>query len=379
MLSTAILAVTCFILVIIQISTVILVIWRLKQPQINSENTLPFISLVRPLCGLNAYEEETLRSGFAQNYPHYELLFCVASPEDPVISLVKKLIDDYPERSVKLLTGNDVITSNPKVNNLVKGWKEAQADWIVMTDSNLLLPPDYLHILISTFDQNTGLVSAPAVGCNPLNLWGAVEAAMLNTHQARWQYLVDIAGVGFAQGKTLCWRRDVLEAGGGLSVLGKELAEDVASTKLVRRAGLNVRLPAKPFFQPIGYRSFKQVWERQLRWSRIRRSGFFRLFLLEILTGSLPATAIAVYLSATGAVSWILPPALLMVWYGIEWVMAKMLKWPHSLRDVLAMMLRDGLLPLLWLWCWTGKGVIWRGSEINTKQKSSQPKQQKAH
>ena len=39
-----------------------------------------------------------------------------------------------------------------------------------------------------------------------------VEAGFLNTYQARWQLAADSAGFGFAQGKSMLWRRDLLDA-----------------------------------------------------------------------------------------------------------------------------------------------------------------------
>ena len=63
----------------------------------SSKNFRP-VSLVRPLCGLDNYAADTLRSTFDLDYPHYEILFCVASANDPVVPLVENLIAEYAER-----------------------------------------------------------------------------------------------------------------------------------------------------------------------------------------------------------------------------------------------------------------------------------------
>lgn len=355
-------------LLIVQLGSLYVAFRRLNSPIHSSIlKKTPHITLIRPLCGLDNFAEELLLSCFKQDYPCYDILFCVASAQDPVIPYVNHLIDCHPERSAKLLIGNDLITKNPKLNNMEKAWQSTSAQWIAMADSNLLLPPDYLRSLILSFDeQDTGLVSSPAIGIRPANLWGAVEAALLNTHQARWQFLSDAIGLGFAQGKTLFWHRDVLDRRGGLSALGHELAEDVASTKLVRDAGLKVHLTPRPFAQPIGERTLRAVWDRQLRWARIRRLGFFWLFIPEILLGSVPVMASLMYLAHLQMIPWILPPAVFILWYGAEWMVAKLLHWPHSARDVCAMIIRDMLLPLLWLWCWAGRSFVWHGNAMNS-------------
>ncbi|GHE02434.1 ceramide glucosyltransferase [Defluviimonas sp. 20V17] len=325
----------------------------------------PPVSLLRPLCGLEYALEETLATSFAQEYAEYEVIFCVERVDDPAIPLAEKLIAAHPDVPAKLLIGTDPISGNPKLNNLVKGWNAARHDWIVMSDSNVLLPPDFLRVSVSRFDARTGLVSSPPVGIRPENAWGALECGFLNTYQARWQLLADSLGLGYAQGKTLFWRRGVVEAGGGLARLGGEMAEDVASTKLVRGLGLNVRLAPEPFAQPIGRRGFGTVWSRQLRWARVRRLGFPLLFTAEILTGALPPVLAIAALAAAGAASWICLPGLVMLWFAAEWGLARQAGWPQGARDVAMWMLRDLMLPAIWVAAWAGRGFTWRGNQMD--------------
>ena len=261
--------------------------WRYRQrPAAPADETkLPYISLVRPVCGLDSFDRETLGSSFRQDYPRYEILFCAPSETDASVPLVRQLIAENPQVEATLLFGETPISGNPKLNNLHKGYREARGEWLAMTDSNLLLPPDYLRTLITTWRRDTGLVSSPPAGIRPGNFWGAVECAFLNSSQGRWQLAADSVGLGFAQGKTLFWRREVLEAGGGLAALGRKLAEDVASTRLVRAQGLRVRLAQRLFAQPVGHRTARSVWDRQLRWSIIRREGFPVIFAAEALQG----------------------------------------------------------------------------------------------
>ena len=83
----------------------------------------------------------------------------------------------------------------------------------------------------------------------------------------------------------MLWRRDMLDEAGGIRALASELAEDAAATKVVRRAGLRVRLVDAPFEQPLGYRSAAEMWRRQVRWARLRRTSFKTYFMPEILAG----------------------------------------------------------------------------------------------
>ena len=163
----------------------------------------PAVSLVRPVCGTENYCEETLRSTFELDYPRYEILFCAAHAYDPVLPLIERLIAAHPHVAARILIGDDRVSGNPKLNNIVKGWRAASAPWIIIADSNVLMPRDYIQRLLSTWRPGTGLVCSPPVGSRPLNLWAEFECAFLNTHEARWQYVADSIGLGFAQGKSM--------------------------------------------------------------------------------------------------------------------------------------------------------------------------------
>ncbi len=189
------------------------------------------VTIIRPLCGLETHSAVTLQSTFELAYPEYDVIFCVERANDPVLALVRELIKRYPLIPSRILIGSDRISANPKLNNVAKGWRAAHHDWIVLADSNVLLTPDYLQRLFAEWDNDTGLVCSPPLGVAPEGLFAEVECAFLNSHQARWQYAADFFGLGFAQGKSMLWRRDILEAAGGIEALGAELAEDAAATK----------------------------------------------------------------------------------------------------------------------------------------------------
>ncbi|MDC7786647.1 ceramide glucosyltransferase [Rhodoplanes sp. TEM] len=325
----------------------------------------PPVTIVRPVCGIENFVEETLESTFRLDYPAYEILFCVASPADPVIPVVEDLMRRHPAVPARLLIGNDPVSANPKLNNCVKGWHAAAHDWVAIADSNVLMPADYLQRLLATWRADTGLVCAPPVGSRPDGFWAEVECAFLNTYQARAQYVADTMGLGFAQGKTLFWRRDVLEAGGGLEALGADVAEDAASTKLVRGLGWRVRLADAPFEQPLGRRRAAEVWRRQSRWARLRRACFPLYFLPEILTGGVfPGVAFAAAVHALGGP--VLPLLLLfwLAWYGLEMALARAAGWHVSRWYPLHGLLRDLMLPALWLDGLLGQSFEWRGNEI---------------
>lgn len=330
------------------------------------------ITLLRPVCGRDAYDAETLATSFVQDHPQYEVIFCVADGLDPVVGLVQDLIALHPHVRARLLIGEDRITGNPKLNNLEKGWQAATHDVICIADSNILLPPDYLRTIVALLDTpGTGLVSSPPAGGRPQNWAARLECTFLNANQGRLQLAADTLGLGFAQGKTLACRRALIDGAGGLRALGCKMAEDVAATLLVREADLRVRLTPSPFVQPVGARAFADVWARQVRWSIVRRDGFAGLFLLEPLNGAVvPTLALAGALGLSDAsMAWL--GVWLAAWYATEAALARLQDWPMGWRDAVMLPLRDLLIPMIWAATLRRHEFRWRGNAVHGPKQAS--------
>ena len=368
------LIVFCLAATLLHVGTTALAMHRCRQRPVllPAPERAPFVSILRPVRGLENYDEVTLGSSFALDYPNLELIFCCADADDPAVALIRSLIARNPGVAARLLIGNHTICLNPKLNNLVKGWRAAAGDWIVFADSNVLMPRDYVQRLFADWRPETGVLCAPPIACCVDGFWAELECAFLNGYQARWQYAADSIGMGFAQGKTMLMRRSDLAHAGGIQVLAQEIAEDAAATKLVRRLGRRAALVDAPFGQPLGPRTARQVWDRQTRWARLRRMSFPGFFAVEILTGCLfPLAAAACVADALDA-----PPAALLVplstlWFGSEALLAWVAGWHLRLWSPVAWALRDALLPLVWVHAWLSEGYAWRGNEISTAQQSA--------
>jgi Glycosyl transferase family 21/Transposase DDE domain len=212
------------------------------------------------------------------------------------------------------------------------------------------MPADYVQRLLAGWRHDTGILCSPPVACRPDGFWAELECAFLNTYQARWQYSADSLGQGFAQGKTMLMRRRDLASAGGIHALAEEIAEDAAATKLMRSLGLRATLVDAPFGQPLGERTARQVWARQTRWARLRRMSFPGCFAAEVLTGCLPSLAAAAFAAdALDVPAVALVVALAAIWLGSEALLARTAGWHLSLCSPFAWLLRDTLLPLVWL------------------------------
>ena len=102
-MTAPILAAACFCLATTAIHFVSIVIAGVRLRRNTSaepppHQEFPPVSLVRPLCGIDNYAAETLRTSFELDYPCCEILFCVASGQGSSHSARRSVDSGAPER-----------------------------------------------------------------------------------------------------------------------------------------------------------------------------------------------------------------------------------------------------------------------------------------
>ncbi|WP_395697081.1 ceramide glucosyltransferase [Methylocella sp.] len=364
----------CAALTLTNLASVVIAFFRARPPKapVPAPAPAPGVSIVRPLCGLEAFSQETLASTFSLDYPDYEVILCVARANDPVVPLARRLIAGNAHVPARLIVGDENVSANPKLNNCVRGWDAATHGFVALVDSNVLMPKDYIQRMLAALRPDAGLVCSMPLGSRPRNLWAELECAFLNTYEARWQYAACAVVGGFAQGKNMMWRKSVLEAGGGIRALGAEIAEDAASTKLVKAQGMRVDLVEGPFEQPLGRRSLRDVWMRQARWARMRRKTFPLFYAPEIFSGAAPAVLAGAYAAHLADLG---PPRVLAAalavaacWHLPEMALARAAGWPLSWRTPFLLALRDLALPAMYLDAWLVDDFTWRGNAMSVRE-----------
>ncbi|WP_457797840.1 ceramide glucosyltransferase [Methylocystis sp. S23] len=345
---------------------------RARERNLPAPADAPWVSVVRPLRGLETFSEETLRATFELDYPHYEIIFCVQAPHDPIIPLVERVIADYPRHDARLLVGDDYVSANPKLNNCVKGWEAARYDYVILADSNALPPRDYVQTLLAAFEADTAMTVSMPIGSRPKGFWALVECAILNTFQARWQYGAEAIGAGFAQGKNMMWRREVLDRAGGIRALGAEIAEDAASTKVIRAQNMTVRLVDMPFEQPLGYRTAHEVYSRHVRWARLRRVTFPGHYAPEFMNGSFAAVVLGAYAALEfggDASAALLAAAAVMASLHLgEIRLARVCGFVQDWRMPFALIMRDLMLPVMFVDALLFDDFVWHGNAMTVRE-----------
>jgi len=237
----------------------------------------------------------------------------------------------------------------------------------------VLAPKDYLQQMLVSFTPTVGLVCSPPLGVMPQGMLARLECTFLNSFQARWQFCADAVGSGFAQGKSMMWRREIVEAAGGIATLASEIAEDAAATKLVRAAGMTVKLVDRPFGQPLGPRTLRAIYQRQTRWARLRRASFPSMYVPEIFAGILlPSLAGAYAARDFGFEPWTVVALVVAAFVIPEVIANRLLRWPSSLWSPLGYIFRDLLFAVIWIDGWLGDDFVWLGNSMTVREASEE-------
>jgi ceramide glucosyltransferase len=248
--------------------------------------------------GLDPDAYQNFASFCKQDYPDYELLFCVGEEDDPVVPILQKLACDFPERRIRVLFGSGGRGSNDKVVKLARLVSEAQHEVVVISDSDVRVRPDYLQTVVAPLaDPKVGAVTCFYVPTEektfPENLqtMGMFSDFYVSILVAR-----QLDGVKFALGPTIATTRTRLAAFGGYGAIENRPADDLLVGRLIAEQGYEVELLPYTISTVADYGSMRDLLHKRLRWIVVMRHmrpwGHFGLLLTQGLPWSLAAIAI---------------------------------------------------------------------------------------
>src|SRR6267378_3130091 len=326
----------------------------------------PPVSLLKPVHGVDFASRINFESFCRQDYPEYEILFCVNDLEDPAVPLIRQSMKDFPQIPIRILSGALKIGSNQKVNNLVLLAQEAKHEIIVQSDGDVRVSPDYLkNVVAEVADPAVGVVSCFYRGVAEKNFWAKVEAVGAASDFFAGALVANLpGGVTFALGASVATTKTWLAKIGGYEALADLLADDYEIGNRVYRAGGKVLLSREAVWTMYPAQTLKSFWEHQVRWARtvrlVRPASFFGLVVTHGLPWCVLAAAVApTALIGVGFVAAYLVLRLLMAWVvGVWGVRDEVLRKKLWLVPV-----RDAIHFAVWLAGFASNRVKWGGVE----------------
>ena len=342
-----------------QLLALIATLYHKRQPPTPNPQPLP-VSILKPVHGRDPGFYEAIRTHALEQYPEFEILFGIRRTDDPAVADVERLIREFPKVAIRLVFCAST-APNLKVGSLIDLAREARYPLLIVNDSDISVPPDYIrNVTAPLCGPDIGLVTC--LYRAEVRDWPSrFEALAIATDFAPSTLVARMFGVSdFGLGSTLAFRRADLDRIGGFQAIADYIADDYQLGHRLRALGTRNVISEVVVSTRLSAESWRGAWRHQVRWARtIRLSGGAGYLGLPITHASL----------------WVVVAALCGLW----WVALPLL----AIR--LAMALACGWLVLgasdVWKYCYAiplrdlwgaavwgagvvGHRVIWRDRKL---------------
>src|SRR5215831_5747102 len=325
----------------------------------------PPVSQLKPVKGLDPDAYENFASFCRQDYPEYEVLFCV-DRDDPAVPVLEKLRHDFPDCKIRILFGAGHHAINDKVARLARLASEAQYETLVISDSDVRVEPDYLRSVVAPLaDSQVG-----AVTCFYVHRDERTSAERLQTIGMLSDFYPGILtawqldGVKFALGPTIATTKTRLAGFGGYEAIENRPGDDLLVGRLVAAQGFRVELLAYSVEAVADYHSLSDLLHKRMRWMVVMRhmrpQGHAGLVFTQGLFWSLAAVAAhptrlvaLVYLGGYAMLRCLLAGVV------GTWGLRQKNVW----KNVALIPIWDAVAFCVWLASFARNTVRWRGTE----------------
>jgi ceramide glucosyltransferase len=376
--------------------------WRrsLSAAAADTAASAPDVSILKPMKGVDSRLHTGLVSHCRQQYAgNFEILFGVSSLDDPAVAEIERLRAEFPNCAIRLIECPQRLGTSGKVSNLIQMLRQASYPYILINDSDIRVPPNYLARVMACFEppqgagnreQGTadpvaapnpaasmlahpvGMVTAPYLGRtatdgDALTLWARLEALGIST-----DFMPGVltarkleGGIRFGLGSTLAVSRKALTASGGLEPLADYLADDYELGVRIWRAGYRIELCGETVETTVPAYDFRGFWDHQLRWARSTRDSRRWGYVGLGITYCIPWAALNCIASGFALWSFTLLSLVLLARVSVALsVGVGVLRDGQVLRDLWLLPLRDCFGLVFWAWSFASHTVVWRGEEF---------------
>lgn len=330
--------------------------------------SLPPVSVLKPVHGLEARLRENVESFFLQDYPDYEILFAADEENDPALAVIREACVRYPKIRSRILVTGRPPWPNPPSYSFARMAEVASHEILVTSDSDVEVERDYLREVIPPLlDPKTGMLTCLYRGKNAGGFWSGLDAIGMSVEMSAGVLVANLLeGMKFGLGPTIVVRKDSVEKIGGYRVLGDYFSNDFVIGNLIEKAGYRVVLSRHVIDHVVPPMTARRMWERQVRWAKgtrySRPKGHFGTGLVFAMPygilGLAAASALGWWEIGAGLLSVAivnrLIEAMVIGWGVVRDPVAKRAPWLYPIRDLLGF--------CVWIASYVSKKAVWRDS-----------------
>jgi len=230
---------------------------------------LPFVSLLKPLHGLEPQLEENLESFFAQDYPQFEVLFAVDREDDDAAAVARRVMERHPERVSRIVVNGEPPWPNRPAYSFFRMAEVARSEILVTSDSDVIVDGSYLRQVVPPLlHKKMGMLTCVYRGLNTGGFWSLMDAIGMSVEMTAGVVIANwMEGMKFGLGPTIVVRRDALSAIGGYQAIGEYFSNDFVIGNFIAAKGFEVVLSRHIISHVVPPMTFQRMWQRQVRWA----------------------------------------------------------------------------------------------------------------
>jgi ceramide glucosyltransferase len=331
----------------------------------------PPVSILKPVRGVDFGSYDNFASFCRQDYPDYEILFAVNDDTDLSVPVIRQLIADFPERSVRLLVGAEYLGANRKVNKLARLAREAQNEVLVLTDGDVRVGPHFLREVVAPLaEHKIGAVTCFYRGIAENNFGAEIEAVGASSDffagvlMAEW-----MEGITFALGASVSTTKEWLGKMGGFEAIAGTLADDYELGNRIAKAGGEVVLSREAVWTMYPAQTLRSFWDHQVRWARTVRLCRPMSYVGLLFTQGLPWALLAALVAPTKWIAGAYPLAYLVLRFTMAWTVGIWGVGDEVLRRKIWLVpLRDVIHFVVWLASFGSNHIRWGNVEYAIRQ-----------
>jgi ceramide glucosyltransferase len=331
----------------------------------------PPVSILKPIHGLDRETYENYASYCNQDYPQFEILFCVGDERDAAVPVIEKIIADFPQRPIRLLIGSQPLGTSDKVNKLCRMVREARHDIVIVSDSDVRVGTGFLRAVVRPFsDAKVGGVTCLYRGLTDGGFAADLEALGNSADFAPGVLVARLfGGLDFMLGAVMATTKKHLAEIGGFESLADYFCDDYELGNRIAARGYRVELSRFPVDIVYPQETIADAFRHQLRWNlSIRYSrpwGHLGLIFSNALPWAAVIGALVTWRVAAVYLAFALFFRIMMaISVGLRGMRDRLMR-----RDLWMLPLRDAFAFVVWLASFFPQRIHWRDRQFRVRDK----------